>query len=105
MKEIIIEHIFSLDNIIYSLLGLLGVLLHYLKLWKNARAEGKRFLLKSHYPNVLLSVICTLILVFLREDIVDIYVVTKFGAIALGFGGNALFFDLIDTKTQKSRIA
>ncbi|MBA4849030.1 hypothetical protein [Emticicia sp. BO119] len=103
--QTIIDHIFSYENISYSILGLIGVLLHYLKLWKNAKDEGKRFSLRHHYPNLLLSIICTLILVFLKEDIKDIYVVTKFGAIALGFGGNALFFDLIGTRTQKSKIA
>lgn len=103
--QLIIEHIFSYENISYSILGLIGVLMHYLKLWKNAKDESKKFQLKTHYPSVLLSIMTTLILIFLKDDIEDIYVVTKFGAIALGFGGNAFFFDLIDTKTQKSKVA
>ena len=49
----------------------------------------------------LLSSITTALLVYLKNDIADLYVVTKFGAVVLGYVGNSTFFSFVDVRKPK----
>lgn len=83
------------------LLGQAGVFLHYLKEWVIANKAGKEYEFKKAFPMAALSSITTALLVYLKEDIADLYVVTKFGAVILGYMGNSLFFSFVDVKKPK----
>lgn len=96
-----LQEIFNYDFIHLSILGLLGIVFHYLKKAREAGLSGKKFSLRKEYLGVILSVISTITLVYLREDIKELYVVTNFGAIGLGFVGHSFFFSILDTKKPK----
>jgi hypothetical protein len=82
-------------------LGLIGVVLHYFKDWVLANKAGKQFDIKKALPMAALSTITTLLLIYLKDDIADLYVVTKFGAVILGYFGNSVFFSFLDVKKPK----
>lgn len=85
-------------NIELQLLGLLGLAIHYLKDWESNAKEGKKYGLAKSLPTILLSAITTSVLIYLKDDISDLYVVTKFGAIVLGYLGNSVFFSFVSAK-------
>lgn len=84
------------------LLGQAGVLLHYLKEWVLANKKGENYNLIKSIPMAALSSITTALLVYLKDDISDLYVVTKFGAIILGYMGNSVFFSFMDVRKPKN---
>lgn len=83
------------------LLGQSGVILHYGKEFVVANNQGKKYDLKKAIPMGLLSSLTTALLVYLKDDISDLYVVTKFGAVVLGYVGNSTFFSFIDVRKPK----
>lgn len=85
----------------FMVLGQLGVFIHYFKEWVVANNKGLKYDLKKSVPMAVLSSLCTGVLVYLRADIEDIYVVTKFGAVILGYLGNSIFFSFVDSKKPK----
>lgn len=85
-------------NIELQLLGLLGLMIHYLKDWEENQKQGKKYGLSKLLPTILLSAITTSVLIYLKEDIKELYVVTKFGAIILGYLGNSVFFSFVTAK-------
>ncbi len=84
------------------LLGQAGVMLHYLKEFVVANNQGKNYDLKKAIPMAVLSSITTALLVYLKDDIADLYVVTKFGAVVLGYVGNSTFFSFVDVRKPKT---
>ena len=84
------------------LLGQAGVLVHYLKEWVLANKKGNKYDLKKALPMALLSSITTGLLVYLKDDIAPIYVVTKFGAVILGYIGNSAFFSFVEVRKPKT---
>lgn len=83
------------------ILGQLGVALHYGKEYVVANNNGKKYELKKAIPMALLSSITTAILIYLKDDISDLYVVTKFGALILGYVGNSTFFSFVEVRKPK----
>jgi hypothetical protein len=84
------------------LLGLAGVAIHYLKDWVNHNKKGLKYGIAKFLPMILLSTITTLLLVYLRDDIASLYVITPFGAVVLGYIGNSIFFSFVDAKMPKN---
>jgi hypothetical protein len=84
------------------LLGQVGVFIHYFKEWVLANKAGKEYDLKKAVPMAVLSSLTTGLLVYLHEDIKELYVVTRFSAVALGYFGNSIFFSFLDTKKPKT---
>lgn len=84
-----------------QVLGLAGVLIHYFKEWVLANNKGKNYDLKKALPMAILSLITTSLLVYLKDDINDLYVVTKFGAVMLGYVGNSMFFSFVEVRKPK----
>lgn len=84
-----------------QVLGLAGVVLHYFKLWVKANNENKEFNLRKSVPNAVLSFMTTGLLIYLRGDIENIYVVTPVGAVVLGYLGSSVFFSIIETRKPK----
>lgn len=84
-----------------QLLGIAGMAVHYLKEWNAANNEGKQYNLKRAIPTVLLSGLTTGLLIYLRKDIEDIYPITKFSAVVLGYLGNSIFFSFVNAKKPK----
>lgn len=83
-------------------LGQVGVMLHYLKEWVLANKDGKQYDFKKAIPMAVLSSVTTGLLVYLKEDIADLYVITKFGAVVLGYLGNSVFFSFLNVKKPKN---
>jgi len=83
------------------LLGLAGVAIHYLKDWVNHNKKGLKYGLSKFLPTILLSIITTMLLIYLKEDIASLYVITPFGAVILGYIGNSIFFSFVDAKMPK----
>lgn len=81
------------------LLGALGILIHYLKDFEQAKKAGKKYSISQYVPTILLSTVTTMVLVYLREDIKDLYVITKFSALILGYFGNSVFFSFVSAKS------
>ena len=83
------------------IMGMAGVFVHYLKEWVLANKSGKEYNLYRALPMALLSIVTTLIAVYLRDDIAALYPITAFSALALGYFGNSVFFSFLDTKKPK----
>lgn len=81
-----------------QILGLIGLLIHYLKVWVNLNKDGETYNLKKAIPTAVLSGITTALLIYLKDDIEDLYPITRFSAIVLGYMGNSVFFSFIDAK-------
>ena len=81
-----------------QLLGLLGLAIHYLKDWEANAKEGKKYGLAKSLPTILLSAITTGVLIYLKDDIANLYVVTPFAAVVLGYLGNSVFFSFVSAK-------
>lgn len=84
------------------LLGQAGVLIHYWKDYLVAQKAGKVYSLKMALPFMGFSSLLTVLLVYTRESYKDLYVVTEFGAIILGYSCNSIFFSMVDTKKPKT---
>ena len=83
------------------LLALAGVAIHYLKDWVEHDKKGLEYGWRKSIPTMLLSVVTSLLVVYLREDIASLYVITPFSAVVLGYVGNSVFFSFIDAKQPK----
>jgi hypothetical protein len=86
------------------LLGLAGVAIHYLKDWVIHTDKGVKYGWQKAVPMALLSTVTTMLLVFLRDDIADLYVITPFGAVILGYIGNSVFFSFVDAKKPTTHV-
>lgn len=84
-----------------SILCMVGLLIHYTKEWAIANNQDKKYNFKKAIPMALLSAITTLTLVYLRDDLKDIYLIKGFGAVVLGYLGNSVFFSFVDVKKPK----
>ena len=80
------------------LLGIAGVSIHYIKDWVNHNNKGLKYGWQKAIPTMLLSFITTLLVVYMRADIADLYVITPFSAIVLGYSNNSIFFSFVDAK-------
>lgn len=80
------------------LLGLVGIMIHYLKDYEECKKAGKKYSLTQLLPTIVLSVITTMVLIFLRKDIENLYVITSFSAVVLGYFGNSVFFSFVNAK-------
>jgi hypothetical protein len=78
--------------------GYVGILTHYIKKWSEKTEKSEGFELKKFVPSIILSFITTTVLVFIRSEIVSLFVFTKFGSFIVGFCGNSWFFGLIEKK-------
>lgn len=83
------------------ILGQLGVFIHYFKEWVVANNKGLKYDLKKSIPMAALSSLTTGVLVYLKNDISNLYVITPFASVALGYMGNSIFFSFIDSKKPK----
>lgn len=83
------------------ILGQLGVFIHYFKEWVVANNKGLNYDLKKSIPMAALSSLTTAVLIYLKEDIRALYVVTPFAAVTLGYIGNSIFFSFVDSKKPK----
>jgi hypothetical protein len=83
------------------ILGQVGVFIHYFKEWVVANNKGLKYDLKRSIPMAALSSLTTAVLVYLRDDIKDLYVITPFAAVTLGYIGNSIFFSFVDSKKPK----
>lgn len=95
------EKLFNAEFIQLSILGLVGIFISFLEQMDIAKKQGQKFTLKNQLTSVLMTVVVTLVTVFLREDIKEIYVVTNVGAIALGYTGSSFLFAVLKSKAPK----
>lgn len=86
------------------LLGLLGIVIHYLKDFETHRKQGKKYSLPSLLPTILLSIITTGTLIYLKDAIAELYVITPFAAVILGYFGNSVFFSFINAKNPLGNV-
>lgn len=86
------------NTIELMVLLLIGVAIHYIKDWVMHQKKGLKYGWQKAIPTMLLSIITGMVLVYLRDSIKDLYVVTPFGAVILGYVGNSAFFSFVDAK-------
>lgn len=84
------------------LLAIAGIAVHHLKDWVDLNKKGLVYGWKKELPTILLSIITVLLLVYLKDDISTLYVITPFSAIVLGYFGNSVFFSFVDAKKPNS---
>lgn len=85
-----------------QLLGLAGLLIHYLKQWVGLNKEGKTYNLGKAIPTAVLSGMTTFLLIYLKDDINDIYPITRFSCVVLGYLGSSIFFSFVDARKPKN---
>lgn len=93
--------LFSVDFFVKCVLGLLGIVIRYIEQAVNASEQGVKFTFKSQSLRLLLTVIVTVLAIFLKDDIKDLFVVTYFGAACLGYMGSSFFLTLLKAKMPK----
>jgi hypothetical protein len=84
------------------LLAIAGVAIHYFKDWVNHNQKNLKYGWEKAVPMAALSVITSMLLVYLRADIEDLFVITPFSAVVLGYTGNSIFFSFVDAKKPKT---
>jgi hypothetical protein len=82
----------------YLILAYVGLLLHYLFRWKECVDENKQVNYKAEMPSFIISIIVTGIMIYLGEDIKDIYPLTPATALLLGYGNQSIFNKLVKSK-------
>ena len=80
------------------LLGLAGVFIHYFKDWVTHNSKGLAYGWQKSIPTAALSIVTTCVLIYLRDDISDLFVITPFSALVLGYFGNSVFFSFVEAK-------
>ena len=80
------------------LLGLAGLIIHYVKDWETQQKAGLKYGVAKSLPTIILSTLTTMLLVYLRDDISSLYVITPFSAVILGYVGNSIFFSFVAAK-------
>jgi len=87
-----------MDNIELYLLTLVGLFMHHAKKYVEHYNDGKKYKIKGLVPTIILSIVTSLIIVYLREDIGSLYPITPFSALVIGYFGNSIFFSFIKAK-------
>ena len=82
----------------FLLLAYVGLLLHYLFRWKECVDENKQVNYKAEMPSFVISIIVTGIMIYLGNDIKDIYPLTPATALLLGYGNQSIFNKLVKSK-------
>lgn len=82
-------------------LGLFGLFLHYMKSWADAQKNGKEFNIVKVMPMALLSLMTTVLVIYLRDDLKEFYPITRVSAVVLGYFGNSVFFSFLNSKKPK----
>lgn len=82
-------------------LGLVGLVLHYLKSWSDAKKKEQEFSLNKVMPMAILSLFTTMLVVYLRDDLKEFYPITRVSAVVLGYFGNSVFFSFLNSKKPK----
>ena len=90
----------NLDLELYAL-GIVGLFLHYFKTWADTQKKGGEFSVIKVMPMALLSLITTLLVIYLRDDLKEFYPITRVSAVVLGYFGNSVFFSFLNRKKPK----
>ena len=85
-----------------QLLGLAGLLVHYFKQWVGFNKDGKMYNLWKAIPTAILSGMTTSLLIYLKDDINDIYPITRISCVVLGYLGSSVFFSFVEAKKPKN---
>lgn len=83
---------------VFLAFGYAGIISHYIKKWSEKVEREEEFHLKKCIPSIILSFITTSVLIILRKEIENLYVITKFSSFIVGYFGNSWFFGLIERK-------
>ena len=90
----------NLDLELYAL-GIIGLFLHYFKTWADTQKKGGEFSVMKVMPMALLSLMTTLLVIYLRDDLKEFYPITRVSAVVLGYAGNSVFFSFLNGKKPK----
>ena len=85
-------------NMELYILALAGVVVHYLKDYAGHHAKGLVYGWNKVLPTVVLSIITSVILVYLKDDIASLYVLTPASSFVAGYFGNSILFSFIEAK-------
>lgn len=86
------------ETLVLLCFGYIGILTHYVKKWSEKLDKNEDFNLRKAIPSIILSLIATTVLVFIRAEIVNLFVFTKGSSFLVGYCGNSWLFGLIDQK-------
>lgn len=87
------------------LLAYAGMALHYLMRFKDLLGSNDRAPLNipQEIVGAIISILTTTILVYVKDDIASIYVVTPVGAVLLGYAGQSVFNKLVSTRFPQQK--
>jgi hypothetical protein len=80
------------------ILTLVGLFMHHAKKYVEHYNEGRKYSIKGLAPTIILSIVTSLVIVYLRDDIGSLYPITPFSALVIGYFGNSIFFSFIKAK-------
>ena len=87
-----------METINLIVLGLAGILLHYLSRWKELADKKQNLNLSSEIPGILISIITTIVLILTRDDYKTYFQVTSIGAAVLGYCSQSVWTKLVTMK-------
>ncbi len=80
------------------LLGLAGILVHYLTRWKEIQDKQEKVTLISELPGFLIALITTFVLILVKDDYATVFAVTKLGAFMLGYTCQSVWNKIVTMK-------
>lgn len=92
------------EQIVLFIIGLIGLIVHYLVKWDEAKKAKRKFKIKDKTPSVLIVVIVLALVAYLGEEIKDFFVATKISMAVLGYGGHSAILKLLDKKMPNDNI-
>ena len=87
-----------MESIELYVLAILGLAIHHIKNFVEFDKDGKKYGIRKFLPTILLSLLTSVIIVYLRDDIESLYVITPFSALVIGYVGNSILFSFIKAK-------
>ncbi len=88
-------------NIEHFALAFAGLVLHYLFRWKEVVENNKVVNIGKELPTLIISIVTTTLLIYLEEDIKDLYPMTALTAMLLGYGNQSVFNKVFNAKKVK----
>jgi hypothetical protein len=86
------------EMIVLFIFGMLGLIVHYLIKWQEAKDQKRKFTLKGKLPSVLIVIVCLMVLTMLGDEIKDFFVPGKFNMFFMGYGGHSMILKMFDKK-------
>lgn len=101
IMENLVQHYFNESFWELCLLGTIGALLHTLLKIKQARDLKKSIDTGAHLFNLAISILIVGVLVYIRDEMVSIFPMTKLIVLGVGYSAQSVFLNVVSLARKK----